>query len=56
MGFGTPQTVQRLTEERAIELGGDILGEAFIFVTAAGGLTFEYYRYESSASCYYPVC
>lgn len=44
MGVSGPTEVQPLKEERAAELGADILGELFLYGTAAGYLTYEYYR------------
>lgn len=44
LGLGKPDQVPKLTEKAAIELGGDILSEFFVFGVAVGLIFFEYYR------------
>ncbi|XP_022107019.1 optic atrophy 3 protein homolog [Acanthaster planci] len=44
LGLGKASSVQPLTEEAAVELGADIIGETFLFVVAVGTIAFEYYR------------
>ena len=44
MGVAGPTEVQPLKEEKAAELGSEILGELFVYSTAVAYLTFEYYR------------
>lgn len=39
-----------MTEKAAIELGGDILSEFFVFSVAAGLIFLEYYRQSSNAA------
>lgn len=42
MGMGKAKNVERLTEDMAIELGAEMLGEFIIFTVAAGTLLLEY--------------
>jgi hypothetical protein len=44
LGLGSPDKVPPLTEKAAIELGGDILADIFVFGTAAGAILLEYMR------------
>jgi hypothetical protein len=44
LGLGSPDKVPPLTEKAAIELGGDILSEFFVFGVAASLIMFEYLR------------
>ncbi|XP_076442443.1 optic atrophy 3 protein homolog [Babylonia areolata] len=44
MGLGKAQSVEKLSEEMAIELGAEMLGEFIIFAIAAGTLLLEYQR------------
>ena len=44
MGVAGPTEVQPLREEKAVELGAEIIGEAFLYSIAASFLMFEYYR------------
>lgn len=44
LGLGKPDQVPKMTEKAAIELGGDILSEFFVFSVAAGLIFLEYYR------------
>jgi hypothetical protein len=44
LGLGSPDKVPPLTEKAAIELGGDLLAEFFVFGTAAGAILLEYLR------------
>ncbi|KFD48993.1 hypothetical protein M513_10145 [Trichuris suis] len=44
MGFGKPAKVPSLTEESAVELGADILGEVIVYSIAATLFTLEYMR------------
>ncbi len=44
MGVVGATEVQPLKEEKAVELGAEILGEMFLYGIAAGFLVFEYYR------------
>ena len=43
-GLGKPSNVKKLNETAAIELGAEIVGEAFIFIVAVAALSAEYYR------------
>jgi len=49
LGLGRPQTIQPLSEQAAVELGGDMLSEAIVFGIGAGALIFEYNRQSESA-------
>ena len=44
MGLGKAQSVEKLSDEMAIELGAEMLGEFIIFTVAAGTLLLEYQR------------
>ena len=44
LGLGKPETVPPLTDAKAIELGGEILGEFFVFGTAITIVLIEYLR------------
>ena len=44
MGIGKTKEVKPLTEEMAVDLGADMLGEIFIFVTGVGVIAAEYCR------------
>ena len=44
MGLGKTKEVKPLTEEMAVDLGADMLGEMFIFVVGAGVIAAEYWR------------
>ena len=44
MGLGKPKNVHKLSQEMAIELGAEMLGEFIIFGIAAGTLLVEYHR------------
>lgn len=48
LGLGSPDKVPPLTEKAAIELGGDILSEFFVFGTACALLLIEYFRQSSN--------
>ena len=48
LGLGSPDKVPPLTEKAAIELGGDILSEFFVFGTAVALLLIEYIRQSSN--------
>lgn len=48
LGLGSPDKVPPLTEKAAIELGGDILSEFFVFGTATALLFIEYFRQSSN--------
>ena len=48
LGLGKPDQVPKLTEKAAIDLGGDILSEFFVFSVAAGLIFLEYYRQSSN--------
>jgi len=48
LGLGSPDKVPPLTEKAAIELGGDILSEFFVFGTAVALLLIEYIRQASN--------
>jgi optic atrophy 3 protein len=48
LGLGSPDKVPPLTEKAAIELGSDILGEFFVFGTAAAAILLEYIRQSSN--------
>ena len=48
LGLGSPDKVPPLTEKAAIELGGDILSEFFVFGTAVVLLLVEYMRQSSN--------
>lgn len=42
--MGKPDSIPRLNEQMAIELGANLLGETIVFVSAAGILILEYNR------------
>lgn len=42
--MGKPDSIPRLNEQMAIELGANLLGETIVFVSAAGLLVLEYNR------------
>jgi len=44
MNLGKPVNIPKLNESSAIELGAELVGEAFIFTVASGILIFEYIR------------
>ena len=44
MGVSGPTEVRALKEEKAVELGAELIGELFIFSTAASFFVYEYYR------------
>lgn len=44
VGATGPTHVQPLKEEKAIEVGAEILGEAFIYLVASSIIMFEYWR------------
>ena len=44
IGATGPTRVQPLTQKKAIEVGAEILGEAFIYTVAASAILFEYWR------------
>lgn len=44
MGVKGKAEYKALSEERAVELGSEILGEAFLFSVAAGYMVYEYWR------------
>ena len=44
MGATGPTHVKPLTDERAAELGAEIIGDAFVYSVAASLVIFEYYR------------
>jgi optic atrophy 3 protein len=44
LGFGKPVQVAPLSEQMAVELGSEILGETIVFSIAAAALIFEYNR------------
>lgn len=44
MGIQGPTEIQPLKEEKAVELGAEILGEAFLYGIAASVILYEYYR------------
>ena len=48
LGLGKPDKVPPLTEKAAIELGGDLLSEFFVFGTAASLIMIEYLRQSSN--------
>ena len=48
LGLGSPDKVPALTEKAAIDLGGDILGDFFVFGTAAAAILIEYLRQSSN--------
>jgi succinate dehydrogenase/fumarate reductase flavoprotein subunit len=48
LGLGSPDKVPPLTEKAAIELGGDILSEFFVFGTAVALILIEYSRQASN--------
>ena len=50
LGLGKPDQVPKMTEKGAIELGGDILSEFFVFGVAAGLIFLEYYRQTSNSA------
>ena len=50
LGLGSPDKVPPLTEKAAIELGGDLLAEFFVFGTAAGLILFEYLRQSKNSA------
>lgn len=50
LGLGKPDQVPKMTEKAAIELGGDILSEFFVFSVAAGLIFLEYYRQSTNSA------
>ena len=44
MGLGKTKEVKPLTEEMAVDLGADMLGEIFIFTVGVSLLSAEYWR------------
>ena len=44
MGTTGPTHVKPLTEDRAAELGAEIIGDSFVYSVAAGIIVFEYVR------------
>lgn len=44
MNMGKPESIPRLNENMAIELGENLLGESIVFVIAAGIILMEYSR------------
>jgi len=44
LGLGKPDTVPKLTDAKAIELGGELLAEFIVFGTAISIVLIEYYR------------
>lgn len=44
MGVSGPAEYQPLREERAVQLGSEIIGEVFLYSVAASFLLYEYYR------------
>lgn len=44
MGATGPTHIKPLEEDKAVEIGAEILGEAFIYGVAASFLIFEYWR------------
>ena len=44
MGLGKTKEVKPLTEEMAVDLGADMLGELFIFSVGTGVIAAEYWR------------
>lgn len=48
LGLGSPDKVPPLTEVTAIDLGGDILSEFFVFGVAVGLILLEYFRQSSN--------
>ncbi|RNA35633.1 hypothetical protein BpHYR1_042060 [Brachionus plicatilis] len=49
LGLGSPDKVPPMTEKAAIDLGGDILAEFFVFGTATSLILFEYFRQSSNS-------
>lgn len=49
LGMGKPKDVQSLTDEMAVELGAEVLGELTLMVILTGGIAFEYYRSASKS-------
>lgn len=47
LGFGKPVAVKPLTEEMAVQLGADMLGEMIVFGIAVGVVFHEYVRYNN---------
>ena len=44
MGSKAPIEVQPLTEEKAVEMGSELLGELILFSVGAGFIGYEYFR------------
>ena len=44
MGMKGKVEYKPLSEERAVEVGSEILGESFLFSVAAGYIVYEYWR------------
>ncbi|XP_071787269.1 optic atrophy 3 protein homolog [Asterias amurensis] len=44
LGLGKASSVKPLSEEAAVELGAEIIGETFLFSVAVGTISFEYFR------------
>lgn len=43
LGLGKPKEKQVLSREKAVELGAEMIGEAFLYFLFGGILLFEYY-------------
>ena len=50
MGLKKPKSTTPLPEERAVELGADILGEFFIYTVASITIAAEYWRHSRKES------
>ena len=48
MGLGSPDKVPPLTEKAAMELGGEVLGDAIVLLIAAGLIVLEVARQSSN--------
>ena len=44
MGSTAPIEVQPLTEEKAVEMGSELLGELILFSIGVGYISYEYFR------------
>lgn len=53
LNLGKPVNIPVLSQEMAIELGANLLGETVIFVIGAGLLVFEYNRCSTYVDNYY---
>lgn len=44
MGVGGPTVVKPLSNEKAVEIGAEIIGEMVVYIIASSAIVAEYYR------------